>query len=1713
MAYNLRYYGSFYGFYNGVQYEIEINEKDYSGGWEYIEWGGDPDPIIDRIRGSREDVGRVIFGREIEFIIHPPSDDLGKFNHLIYSRYKDFEVIIKKGGSEIFRGWLLPENIEKDFVDTPYEIKLSATDGLAQLKDVPWLDEDQSRFVDNHLSVLMVIHLALEKIGFSVNPDYEIMVNTYETDQMDADSSNQHPNVCPLEEAYINPIRFIKGLGARDGGPTLGGMNLNPERKGGTSIWDTSGNRSEREGRENPERQRQPSPGMQVKSHPELKGVDDCYTVIEKVLQPFNAILRQIDGKWIIENPNELDSQIFLFSGTLTEAGTFEVQSPSPQSIDNKLTLDTEDFEPFGRVERLKPRKSVYTEFMSRKIGERLGSDDSSNLDSWDLNLSDPGWEIDPDYKANENKSTRITVNESSDSKLDVSVDKRADNEADIAINSDWFGINSPEDFNVYSLPTEFDPSTQKVYIKLRLQLKLNSIDTTKTYPPTMRVVIYKPADKDSDREDEGIVWTDHTDSVQDTNLHRYVQSDHFLFFWDEYSYWESPNNDTFVIDKEGDYAIDIFIYNRDYDTVRFTFKGRPDIRIEDSAIESSSRDKRTYQTNDVNGLEGGSVSLAFGDGVFNDEINTFTTYDSDTAQYIRTSGWNRWERQDDIPIIWTYLQQQLNQFRDYVKLVSLGRYDKNDEISPRSILVLPTSESDSAEYYRIVGWQKKYRTGYVKMQLVQMFPSYVYGDVGNPATEYTLDSVDGANQVVAFPGLRALSTQFVNNKLANLVEKEASEGAANKSYTGQNVDNWNGYPDLSGTDKRVGIRIDKTNDRIIIGFLNADDSSSGVSYEAELEIYGAEANNTHTSDTAGTWSGNGDTISLDSSADLATISGNHSSGNDCYTIDYTPNTTSNEVQFRFRITKYDEDSAIATWNISCGDRLFGENVSIPTEFFFTPKDTEEIDALRTTNAPEEAGSNKTENHAKDIIHRQSSAPSNPKDGWIWYDTDDGTLYRYNGSSWEEVADLTSANVPTLQEVTDAGNNTSNSTRITDNNNRPTTGSGMELEYSPTGNTSVIRTFDRNDGTFKDMAINASTINIQKGDVNIVDGKLSMNDKSKVASLGRIVEANWQDDTHYGYIEFNNNSGTRGSYVGYGNGSNDIDFVLDNASRLKFTGGNVGILKDPSEALDVAGNFQLSGNEIMTGGWIGTDNFASETTGWRITYTGQADFRYIFTDELRAQIFTADVEQALAGSDILAKSVTHIAQDFTLPANGNTTTIYVEDLPGAADTAVFEANDYVKIKYYDRNGGLTLLDIWGQVTNYSDETNGQQSWTWTTIDDGGISGTTISDDSVIVDYGVSGDGYIERTTLGSNSPYTQVAVLKDSPDQSDWFDIRMRYGNLSGLTLTNTSNPGYGIVSLEDSDNYSVLRWYSSSDYGMKGVSGGSTVFTLGSTNQIAGWTFTATELKADSGKVGMNSEITAGTDYRFWAGNTTPGSAPFRVDEDGNLTATSGEIGGANIDTNKMWAYNTGGFKLNWLSKEFILYDNNSGDTGENPRYELSLSTTDPSQPIRSSETDSTNQGTQSTAYPSSGAALYDYISGSVTFKNQNTSGIDYEVELEIQGKISGVWTTIETQTYASQPYGVENTYSFEYIEHDYNQLRAVLNITSGDWDITYFHVEQILPKYVLNQRGAHLLGTPMVFGSGMVVNPSADLLSQLRDKQVYLEGDGSGNYNVKAK
>lgn len=336
-----------------------------------------------------------------------------------------------------------------------------------------------------------------------------------------------------------------------------------------------------------------------------------------------------------------------------------------------------------------------------------------------------------------------------------------------------------------------------------------------------------------------------------------------------------------------------------------------------------------------------------------------------------------------------------------------------------------------------------------------------------------------------------------------------------------------------------------------------------------------------------------------------------------------------------------------------------------------------------------------------------------------------------------------------------------------------------------------------------------------------------------------------------------------------------------------------------------------TGNVSIGTGTLQSSAYVSQTTAWAITAAGAADFRYIYTDELHAKSFIADLEQALAGGQIISKSVAELNSDFTLPAAGGAGTLVIKDLPSASGMAVFVSGDIVRLRQFSRAAGaLTIADAWGVVSGFVNNGNGTQNWTFTRST-GGNAGTasgTINEKTLALDYGTTGNGFYEVNAIdgayGVNSPYSQIVTWATHPQNGQ--TLRTRMGNLVGVTGATEYGlyAGDGGVAAANkfvriSDvNFEVhnigLQLYESSTLAMSLQPSGP-YFALGNPMPTS-------YLQASTSGIWMGH--TGSSVYKMRVGTTSAGgalTAGWSWDNSvltiiGSVTATAGTIGGFSI-------------------------------------------------------------------------------------------------------------------------------------------------------------------------------------------------------------------------
>lgn len=212
----------------------------------------------------------------------------------------------------------------------------------------------------------------------------------------------------------------------------------------------------------------------------------------------------------------------------------------------------------------------------------------------------------------------------------------------------------------------------------------------------------------------------------------------------------------------------------------------------------------------------------------------------------------------------------------------------------------------------------------------------------------------------------------------------------------------------------------------------------------------------------------------------------------------------------------------------------------------------------------------------------------------------------------------------------------------------------------------------------------------------------------------------------------------------------DGDIIFENSATIKSDDGHIAMSPNTYLSLD-GGSHNTIFIEYDTA--VQSTRFASEVYGWRIEHDGTANFGNLSVNELSAKALTAEVEQALAGSQIISKSSAMLSQNFTVPVPGATSDLVVKSFTGYSAFRVFADGDYIRLRYMTREGqAFNIADCWGTVVWAStDESSLSQTYTFTrsAIPNSGTAnaGQIIETGALALDYGVSGSGFIETTAV------------------------------------------------------------------------------------------------------------------------------------------------------------------------------------------------------------------------------------------------------------------------------------------------------------------------------------------------------------------------------
>ena len=273
----------------------------------------------------------------------------------------------------------------------------------------------------------------------------------------------------------------------------------------------------------------------------------------------------------------------------------------------------------------------------------------------------------------------------------------------------------------------------------------------------------------------------------------------------------------------------------------------------------------------------------------------------------------------------------------------------------------------------------------------------------------------------------------------------------------------------------------------------------------------------------------------------------------------------------------------------------------------------------------------------------------------------------------------------------------------------------------------------------------------------------------------------------------------------------------DDAKVFQYDGTNIvikgtaGFTLDTSVTPPLVVSSATIGGTTIDGTNIRSSNYQANNEGWQISSGGDAEFRSIVVrGELHASSFVADLFSATAGTQIIAKSSGTLYATMTIPnaadsdPAGNTWNMSIKSPPSGANY-LFEVGDFCRIKSISSDstgssGSLSVSDIWFIINSRTSVATTHQVYVCQWKDGTVGADMTFNEGSTVIDYGVSGDGFVFSTAESAyKGPHIAIGTHTGSSGTAVWDGTtsRVRIGNLESFNYDGTNTIAadkYGIA-------------------------------------------------------------------------------------------------------------------------------------------------------------------------------------------------------------------------------------------------------------------------------------------------------------------------------
>lgn len=662
MAYAERYYGEFYYDHdsNNDLYRVSIFEDGFAD--SATELILSDNPVVINVRGQRDTADSIIMGSEIEvsFIAEngqffylldedgvPITTESGgtletedstslagtirDYDDILVSEQKEFLIKLIKdpNGSPVTEwvGYVEPSNCTRELTKYKYIYTISAVDGLAMLKEYKYSSNGQTNGSPyyGYEDGITIIKTAIEKMATvsDMQLSFKIQLGTY-SDQMADDE-------CAFEENEFIQDNFFT---VTDGGYEF----------------------------------------------------DNCYEVIEKILKPFNCILRQSGGYYWIQNICEQNSYAF----TIASTSSFETWFISSSTRDaSDLTIDANDYQFFspGSVYKVDSLSHIKSTLYNREYGVEFVTNGG-----FDSNIV--GW-------TNGEAQAPVTQNGWSLSYYDYP-GLGGTLEADVGPGAAYYSFNQTITIN--------DVSGTAPLVSVRWDGELTS-ESRSGGPSAIPLVRARLFDA--------------------TYINGTIGQQPFISVGGFYSFSDSFDVASFS-STSIEVEIEVQIQDATTTAAEFHFDNI-------SVIQFTTEEPRDWLFNtnrtsvDFNKEIDSDTILYFGDS---QETQSDSCSIKDTGGTL-TSTWTRCGKTEDVEIVKLYNQNIANDYAIHKDYIRTTIYDSSN-------LILPISfPKYDFKTYRILGYTKNYREASVDVDMIEVLNE----DVNTASFKWKLDTQYGEDQ------------------------------------------------------------------------------------------------------------------------------------------------------------------------------------------------------------------------------------------------------------------------------------------------------------------------------------------------------------------------------------------------------------------------------------------------------------------------------------------------------------------------------------------------------------------------------------------------------------------------------------------------------------------------------------------------------------------------------------------------------------------------------------------------------------------------------------------------------------------------------------------------------------------------------------------------------------------------------------------------------